>query len=168
MCYEHVWTSSNFTKICYTYWLHPGWFEVQQFGNLLCLHHQDRCVHTSTLMVDKGVRRHMHACTCAETQTHIMCLSPTFHAASLLVCCYQARWSHTLLEPKHGGTILHWNFINYSQSRGNLHQHHHENLKSHKIILDGCITKYRENHINLQLISIRLCWWYNALSTVTF
>jgi len=43
---EHVWTSSNFTKIRYMYWLHPSWFEVQQFGNLLCLHHQDRCVHT--------------------------------------------------------------------------------------------------------------------------
>jgi len=90
-----------------------------------------------------------YACTymCRDTtHTHIVCLSPTFHASSLLVCCYQAGWSHTLLEPKHGGTTLHLNFINYSQSTGNLHEHHHENLKSHKIILDGCISKYRENH----------------------
>ena len=149
MCCEHVWTSSNFTRICYMYWLHPSWFEFQQFGNLLCLHHQDRCVHTANLLVDREGRRHMHAPTFAETQihTHNVCLNPTFHASSLLVCGYQARWSHTLLESKHGGTTLHWTFINYSQSTGNLHEHQHENLKSHKIILDGCISKYRKNHI---------------------
>ena len=109
----------------------------------------DVYTHTSNPLVGRGGKRHMHARTCAETQTHthIVCLSPTFHASSLLVCCYQVRWSHTLLEPKHGGTALHWNFINYSQSTGNLHQHHHENVKSHKIILVGCISKYRENNI---------------------
>jgi hypothetical protein len=30
------------------------------------------------------------------------------------------------------------------QSTGNLQHHHHENLKSHKIILDECISNYRE------------------------
>lgn len=74
MCCEHVWTSSNFNKICYMYWLHPSCFEAQQFGNLPCLHHQDRCIHTSTLLVDRGegdicmhvhVQRHKHI--------HILC-----------------------------------------------------------------------------------------------
>jgi len=138
---EHVWTSSNFTKVCYMYWLHPSLFELQQFGNLLCLHHQDQCVYTCQpcWWTEGEWDKCMHV--------HIVCLSQTFHASSLLVCCYQARWSHKLLEPKQRGTTLHWNFINYSQSTGNLHQHHHENLKSHKIIQDRCISKYRKNHI---------------------
>jgi len=37
------------------------------------------------------------------------------------------------------------------QSTGNLHQHHHENLTPHKIILDGCISKYRERHIQFAI-----------------
>lgn len=75
MCCEHVWTSSNFTKICYMYWLHPSWFEVQQFGNLLCLHHQDQCVHKcqprwwtegeGDICMHVHVQRHKHI--------HILC-----------------------------------------------------------------------------------------------
>jgi len=59
---EHVWTSSNFTKIHYMYWLHPSWFEVQQFGNLLCLHHQDQmCTHVNLVGGWRG--KETYACT---------------------------------------------------------------------------------------------------------
>ena len=142
-----MWTSSNFTKICYIYWLQPSWFEVQQFGNLLCLHHQVWCVHTrqpcwwtegeGDICTHVHVQKHKHI--------HILC---ALVQPSVLLPYWSAviQWDGVIhcLKLNMEALPTTETSLTIHQSTGHLHQHHHENLESHKIILDGCISKYKE------------------------
>jgi hypothetical protein len=143
---EHVWTSTNFTKICYRYWLSPSLFKVQQCGNLSSLHHQGRCVHTHRPWWTEGerdVRTHIRV----QTHIHIHILCALVQPSTLLQYWSAViQWDgvinclHLKMEALHSTETS----LTIHQSMRNLHQHHHEKLRSHKIIVDGCISKYRE------------------------